>query len=38
MRPPDNLDRQRALRYISHPELARARMAPFWHFQVEEGS
>jgi thiol-disulfide isomerase/thioredoxin len=28
MRPPDDPDRQRALRYISQPELARARMAP----------
>ena len=28
MRPPDNLDRQRALRFISEPELARAKMAP----------
>ncbi len=28
MRPEDDLDRQRALRYISQPELARARMAP----------
>jgi thiol-disulfide isomerase/thioredoxin len=28
MRPEDDPDRQRALRYISQPELARARMAP----------
>src|SRR6476469_5575079 len=28
MRPDDDPDRQRALRYISQPELARARMAP----------
>jgi thiol-disulfide isomerase/thioredoxin len=28
MRPPDDPDRQRAMRYISQPELARARMAP----------
>jgi len=28
MRPEGNVDRQRALRYISEPELARARMAP----------
>lgn len=28
MRPEDDLDRQRALRYITQPELARARMAP----------
>ena len=28
MRPPENPQRQRALRYISQPELARARMAP----------
>jgi peroxiredoxin/Tfp pilus assembly protein PilF len=28
MQPEDNPDRQRALRYISQPELARARMAP----------
>ena len=28
MRPEDDLDRQRALRYIAQPELARARMAP----------
>jgi|SRR5271169_3991670 len=28
MRPEDSPDRQRALRYISQPELARARMAP----------
>jgi len=28
MRPPDDPERQRALRYISQPELARARMAP----------
>lgn len=28
MRPADNPDRQRAMRYISEPELARARMAP----------
>lgn len=31
MRPASDLDRQRALRYVSQPELARARMAPpFW--------
>jgi thiol-disulfide isomerase/thioredoxin len=28
MQPEDSPDRQRALRYISQPELARARMAP----------
>ena len=28
LRPAEDLDRQRALRYISQPELARARMAP----------
>src|SRR4029077_17810957 len=28
MRPPEDTDRQRALRYISQPELARAKMAP----------
>ena len=28
MRPEDDPDRQRALRYVSQPELARARMAP----------
>jgi thiol-disulfide isomerase/thioredoxin len=28
LRPETNLDRQRALRYIAQPELARARMAP----------
>jgi thiol-disulfide isomerase/thioredoxin len=28
MRPEDDLDRQRALRYIAQPELARARVAP----------
>src|SRR5580704_2161508 len=28
MSPADNIDRQRALRFISQPELARARMAP----------
>lgn len=28
MKPIDDLDRQRAVRYISQPELARARMAP----------
>jgi thiol-disulfide isomerase/thioredoxin len=28
MRPENDLDRQRALRYVSQPELARARMAP----------
>jgi thiol-disulfide isomerase/thioredoxin len=28
MRPEDDLDRQRALRYIAQPDLARARMAP----------
>ena len=31
LRPVDDLDRQRALRYLIRPELARARMAPpFW--------
>jgi thiol-disulfide isomerase/thioredoxin len=31
LRPAGDLDRQRALRYLSRPELARARMAPpFW--------
>lgn len=28
MSPPDNIDRQRALRFITQPELARAKMAP----------
>src|SRR5580700_4060509 len=28
MSPPDNIDRQRALRFITYPELARAKMAP----------
>ena len=37
MRPPDNLDRQRALRYISHPELARARMAPAFAVTTTDG-
>lgn len=37
MRPEDDPDRQRALRYISQPELARARMAPAFAFTTTDG-
>jgi thiol-disulfide isomerase/thioredoxin len=37
MRPEDDPDRQRALRYISQPELARARMAPPFAVTTTEG-
>jgi len=37
MRPEDDPDRQRALRYISQPELARARMAPAFALTTTEG-
>jgi len=37
MRPPDNPDRQRALRYIKQPELARARMAPAFAVTTIDG-
>jgi peroxiredoxin len=37
MRPEDDPDRQRALRYISQPELARARMAPPFALTTTEG-
>jgi len=37
MRPEDDPDRQRALRYISQPELARARMAPPFAVTTLEG-
>jgi thiol-disulfide isomerase/thioredoxin len=37
MRPEDDPDRQRALRYISQPELARARMAPAFAVTTLDG-
>jgi thiol-disulfide isomerase/thioredoxin len=37
MRPADDPNRQRALRYISQPELARARMAPAFAVTTLEG-
>jgi thiol-disulfide isomerase/thioredoxin len=37
MQPEDDLDRQRALRYISRPELARARMAPPFAITTTDG-
>jgi len=37
MRPEDSPDRQRALRYISQPELARARMAPAFAITTTDG-
>jgi thiol-disulfide isomerase/thioredoxin len=37
MRPEDDLDRQRALRYIGDPELARARMAPPFSITTTDG-
>jgi thiol-disulfide isomerase/thioredoxin len=37
MRPLEDLDRQRALRYISQPELARARMAPPFSVVTTDG-
>jgi len=37
MRPPDNPDRQRALRYVKQPELARARMAPAFAVTTIDG-
>jgi thiol-disulfide isomerase/thioredoxin len=37
MRPEDDPDRQRALRYISQPELARARMAPPFSITTTDG-
>jgi thiol-disulfide isomerase/thioredoxin len=37
MRPADDPDRQRALRYISQPELARARMAPAFAVTTLDG-
>ena len=37
MRPPEDLDRQRALRYLSRPELARARMAPPFAVTTTDG-
>jgi peroxiredoxin len=37
MRPEDDPDRQRALRYISQPELARARMAPAFAVTTTDG-
>ncbi len=37
MRPEDGPDRQRALRYISQPELARARMAPPFAITTTDG-
>jgi thiol-disulfide isomerase/thioredoxin len=37
MRPADDPDRQRALRYISQPELARARMAPAFAVTTRDG-
>ena len=37
MRPADDPDRQRALRYISEPELARARMAPPFSITTTDG-
>jgi peroxiredoxin len=37
MRPPDDPNRQRALRYIEEPELARARMAPPFSVTTMDG-
>jgi thiol-disulfide isomerase/thioredoxin len=37
MRPADDPDRQRALRYISQPDLARARMAPAFAVTTMDG-
>jgi peroxiredoxin len=37
MRPPDDSDGQRALRFISQPELARARMAPAFAITTTDG-
>jgi len=37
MKPADDPDRQRALRYISQPELARARMAPAFAITTVDG-
>jgi peroxiredoxin len=37
MTAPDNLDRRRALRFISDPELARARMAPPFEITATNG-
>jgi thiol-disulfide isomerase/thioredoxin len=37
MKPEDNPERQRALRYISQPELARARMAPAFAVVTTDG-
>jgi thiol-disulfide isomerase/thioredoxin len=37
MRPADDPDRQRALRYITQPELARARMAPAFAITTTDG-
>ena len=37
MRPADDPDRQRALRYIEQPELARARMAPAFAITTSDG-
>jgi len=38
MRPEDSPDRQRALRYISQPELARTRMAPAFAVTTADGA
>jgi thiol-disulfide isomerase/thioredoxin len=38
MRPAGNVDRQRALRYISQPDLARARMAPAFAVTTIDGN
>jgi thiol-disulfide isomerase/thioredoxin len=37
LRPADDLNRQRALRFISQPELARARMAPVFAVTTTDG-
>lgn len=37
MKPPESPDRQRALRYINQPELARARMAPAFAVTTLDG-
>ena len=37
MTPPDDLDRQRALRYLDQPDLARARMAPPFFVTATDG-
>lgn len=37
MKPADDVNRQRALRYISQPELVRARMAPPFAVTTQEG-